>query len=321
MEPTLRRLLLTSAALAGIAAASAYAALLMYRQPGPLAHAATVIVPRGPFAGAAEALRAAGVVRSALVLRGFGALTQWQGRVRAAEFSFPAGASLERVLFVLRRERPVQHLVTVPEGVTSARVADIFADARGLSGPIVVPGEGAFLPQSYAYELGQSVDSVTRRGLGAMDNVVDRIWAGRDPGLALRSPRELVILASLVERETHLAGERALVASVFANRLRLGMRLQADSSVEYGAGGGAMALGHGLRRDELGWDTPYNIYLRTGLPGGPICDPGEASLLAAAHPAASGALYFVADGSGGHVFARTLDEHRINVERYRSLGR
>ena len=316
-----RSLLFAGAALSILGAGMGYAALTAYRQRGPLEHATSVVVPRGPFAGVAAALRTAGVVDLAWELRGFEAATYWQGPARAAEFSFPAGVSIERVLLILRHGRPVEHLVTVPEGVTSARVAQIFSEAGGLSGQIAVPVEGDFLPQSYAYELGDETGAVLRRGRAAMAGLVQLAWRTRAAWLPLRSARELVILASLVERETHLPGERARVAAVFVNRLRLGMRLQADSSTEYGASGGAEALGHGLRHDELVWATPYNTYVNGGLPEGAICNPGEASILASANPAASDALYFVADGLGGHVFARSLDEHLRNVARYRALGR
>ncbi len=307
--------------LAVLGAASGFGMLSAYRRAGPLAQSRAVIVPRGAFAGVAAVLRQGGVVGSAWELRVFEVLTRGLGPVHAAELSFPAGASVERVLLVLRHGRPVQHLVTVPEGVTSSRVAWVMAEARGLSGEIVVPDEGSFLPESYAYQLGDDAGAVLARGQVAMTAAVARAWRERSPDLPLHAAHELVVLASLVERETHLPGERAMVAAVFLNRLRAGMRLQADSSVAYAAGGGADDLAHGLRRDELAWATPYNTYVRTGLPEGAICNPGLAAILAAAHPAGTDALYFVADGSGGHVFARSFDAHRSNVARYRALGR
>ncbi len=313
----MRKLLLAGAALALVS----FGVLTAYRQAGPLPQTDVVVVPRGTFADVAAALRRGGVVGSAWELRAFEAATRWQGPVHAAELSFPAGASIERVLLVLRHGRPVQHLVTVPEGVTSARVARVVAGAPGLSGEIVIPEEGGFLPESYAYQLGDNAGAVLARGRLAIGAAVSVAWLGRAPGLPLRTEHELVVLASLVERETHLPGERAMVAAVFVNRLRAGMRLQADTSVAYAAGGGADELGHGLRRDELAWETPYNTYVQAGLPAGAICDPGAAAILAAAHPAATDALYFVADGSGGHVFARSLDAHRVNVARYRALER
>jgi UPF0755 protein len=312
--------LLTGVALAALAGGAALAGLHLYRQAGPLVRSVDVVVPRGPFKNVAEELRRSGVVDNAFEARVFALLTLWQGPVRAAEFSFPAGASLKTVLLILRHGRPVQHLLTVPEGWTSWQVAHAVAAASGLMGDVALPREGAFLPQSYAYERGATTASVVARGERAMAETVAEIWAARAPGLDLASPRELVVLASLVERETHLAQERPLVAAVFLNRLRARMKLQADSTVVYLASGGAGELGHGIRRDELDAVSPYNTYLVAGLPAGPICDPGRASLEAVAHPATSDALYFVADGSGGHVFARSLKEHAQNVERYRALG-
>ncbi len=313
--------MLVATALAGLGAAAGYGVLSAYRRAGPLPQTTVIVVPRGPFAGVAAALQQGGVIESAWELRAFEAVTRGLGPVHAAELSFPADASVERVLLVLRHGRPVQHLVTVPEGVTSSRLARVMAEARGLSGEIVVPEEGSFLPESYAYQLGDSAGAVLARGQLAMSAAVSRAWRDRAADLPLHSAHELVVLASLVERETHLPGERAMVAAVFLNRLRAGMRLQADSSVAYGTGGGADDLGHGLRRDELAWATPYNTYVQAGLPEGAICDPGAAAILAASHPAVTDALYFVADGSGGHVFARSLDAHRVNVARYRALGR
>ncbi len=317
----MRKLLLAGAALALLGGGLGAGILASYERPGPLSRAVNVVVPRGSFTAGAEVLRRAGVVRSVWALRGFEAATRWQGPVRAAEMSFPAGASIERVLLVLRFGRPVQHLLTVPEGLTSARVAGLLAEVPGLVGWVAVPEEGSFLPESYAYERGFDGAAVIQRARLAMQAVVERAWRGRAAGLPLRSEQELVVLASLVERETHLAAERALVAAVFVNRLRLGMRLQADSSVEYAAGGGSGTLGHGLRHEELDTPTPYNTYMIAGLPAGAICNPGEAAIMAAAHPAASEALYFVADGTGGHVFARGLEEHRGNVVRYRAVRR
>ncbi len=317
----MRRWLLSGSVLAAFGAGLGYLALLAYRQPGPLVVAADVVVPRGPFAAVAEVLRGKGVVGSAQVLRGYEAATLWQGPVRAAEFSFPAHASVETVLAILRQGRPVQHLVTVAEGLTSARVAVLLAGGVGVQGPVEVPPEGGFLPETYAYELGSSGAAIVQRGEAAMARVLARAWAGRDAGSPLRSSRELLILASMGERETRLATERKLVAAVFLNRLRSGMRLQSDPTAIYPASGGAGELAYGLQRAELARESPYNTYVVGGLPAGAICDPGEASIEAAAHPARTDALYFVADGSGGHVFARALGEHERNVTRYRALAR
>ncbi len=317
----MRGWLFAGLALAGLGAGLGYGALVVYRAPGPLVRSTDVVVPRGGFGAISRTLQQAGVVESARALEVGGALTFWQGPVRAAEFSFPAGASLERVLVILRHGKPVQHLVTVPEGVVASRVGQILAAAPGLSGDIVLPAEGYFLPESYAYERGASTDSVLQRAALAMAREVDRAWDTRSADMTLPTKRDLVILASLVERETHLAVERPLVAAVFLNRLRLGMRLQSDPTVVYAVSGGGSELPHGLRRDELAMGSPYNTYVVAGLPAGPICNPGAAAIEAAAHPARSDALYFVADGSGGHAFARSLGEHAKNVARARQTGR
>jgi UPF0755 protein len=317
----MRRWLLAGAALALVGASLVYGGLFAYQAEGPLARPVDFVVPRGGLEEVAVTLRDAGVVASAWQLRAFGALTNWQGAARAGEFSFPARASLERVLLILRHGRPVQHLVTVPEGSCSARIGQILASIPGLFGDVSLPEEGDFLPESYAFQRGIRVEAILRRARVAMMATLDRAWANRLPDLPLRNRRDLLVLASLVERETHVASERALVAAVFFNRLRLGMRLQSDPTVVYAASGGVGELQHGLRRDELALESPYNTYLVAGLPAGPICNPGAASIEAASRPGQSDALYFVADGTGGHVFARSLEAHSRNVSRYRSLPR
>jgi UPF0755 protein len=241
--------------------------------------------------------------------------------LRAAEFEFPEHASLAQVLLVLRTGRPVQHKVTFAEGLPAADIGRVMAEADGLADEIDLPAEGSVLPQTYLYERGASASSVMKRAEAAMREAVDRAWATRSADVALATRHELVIVASLVERETHLASERGLVARVFYNRLARGMRLQSDASVVYGASGGRSEMPHGLSRADLDRDNPYNTYAHAGLPAGPICNPGVAAIRAAAHPSRSNALYFVADGTGGHAFSDSLDEHLQNVERYRDLVR
>ncbi len=316
----MRRWLLAGVGLTTLAAGLAASVVYTWRAPGPSTYATDFVV-HGRFVSVANGLQDAGVVRRAWVLRAYEAATTWQGAIRAAELSFPARASIETVLSILRHGRPVQHLVTIPEGVTSARVGQVLAGSAFLEGEIVLPREGAFLPESYAFVRGSSAGALLARGEADMSAEVARAWAGRTPELMLRSARELVVLASLVERETHLPAERSRVAAVFLNRLKLGMRLQSDPTIVYAASGGGSELAHGIRRDELAASSPYNTYERLGLPGGAICNPGAASIEAAAHPARSNALYFVADGTGGHAFADSLEEHARNVARYRSLAR
>jgi UPF0755 protein len=316
----MRRWLIAGFVLVALGVALGYGLLALYQAPGPLGHDDDVVVPRGGLGGVAAELAARGVVARPGLFRVFAELTAWQGPLRAAELRFPAGASVRRVLEVLRAGHPVQHLLTIPEGLTSAQVAGLLARGDGLEGEVEVPPEGAVLPQTYAYVRGATRASVLGRAEMAMRQAVQAAWAGRAPGLPLGSPRDVVVLASLVERETHLAAERPLVARVFFNRLARGMRLQSDPTVAYGENGGAGGSAV-LTREALGRATPYNTYVIAGLPAGPICNPGIAAIDAVVHPAQSAALYFVADGTGGHVFSDSLDEHERNVKRYRALGR
>ncbi len=300
------------------AGAGAVLALREYDAPGPLPAPEAVVVPRGDTRGVAEALAQAGVVRSPLALRLAALLTARDGPLRAAELGFPAGASLRQVLAVLRHAPPVEHRLTVPEGLTAHEVTGLLAAADALDGTAPVPPEGAVLPQTYDYERGTTRAALLARMEAAMARALPAAWSGRAPDLPLADPQQAVTLASVVERETALPAERPLVAAVYLNRLRLGMKLQADPTVAYGASGGA-TLDHILTRADLDADTPYNTYRLPGLPPGPICSPGLASLDAVLHPAPTDALYFVADGTGGHAFARTLEQHQANVVRWRAL--
>ncbi|MGI4976122.1 MAG: endolytic transglycosylase MltG, partial [Janthinobacterium lividum] len=293
-------------------------ALRAYDAPGPLAEARDVVVPRTTTEALAATLAAQGVVASAPALRLAVLLTARQGPLHAAELAFPAHASLRDVLAVLRTARPVEHRLTIPEGLTAAQIAGLLAADDTLAGPDPIPAEGAALPQTYSFERGASRDAVLARAQAAMTRALDDAWSSRAPDLPLADPRQALTLASIVERETAKPEERPLVAAVFLNRLKRGMKLQADPTVAYGASGGLGALDHRLSRADLDHDDPYNTYRNTGLPPGPICSPGTAALAAATHPADSDVLYFVADGHGGHAFARTLEEHDRNVARWRA---
>ncbi len=317
----MRRWLAFIATCAGAGVLAGYAVLGAYHAAGPLDQARDVVVPRGGSAALARTLEAAGVLHDPLAFRVSAALTAWQGPLRSGEFTFPAHVSLATVLAILRGARPVQHLLTVPEGLTASRIATLLAGASGLAGEVDLPAEGELLPESYAYLFGATRAALQSRLRQAMAHTLADAWASREGGLPLRSAREMLILASLVERETHLAAERPLVARVFLNRLQQGMRLQSDPTVIYVESGGDGELSRGLQRDALERVTPYNTYMLPGLPAGPICAPGKASIEAVAHPARSAALYFVADGTGGHAFADSLEEHLRNVARYRRLPR
>lgn len=316
----MRRWLLAGAASGAIVACAAIAAFGVFEAAGPLDSERDVAVPRGGTARIARTLEASGVIGHAIAFELFAELTAGEGKLHAAELRFPAHGSLAAVLAVLREGKPVMHTITIPEGLTGAQIASLFARDDLLSGEVRVPAEGSVLPQSYAYERGALRSDVLKRAQSAMDAVLGRSWRERSPSFPLATARDALILASIVERETAMASERGMVSRVFLNRLRLGMRLQSDPTAIYAATGGLGRLERPVTRGDLEEDGPYNTYVIKGLPAGPICSPGAASIDAVLHPIASDFLYFVADRKGGHSFAATLAEHELNVARYRQNG-
>ncbi len=298
-------------------AAGSWVAAKHYLGPGPLPASADIVVPNGSAVQLGDALRDAGLITTPWAFRAMAWWTRAEGPLRAGEFSFPAHARLRDVLSVLRTARPVQHRLTIPEGLTAPQIAQLLARADTLSGPTPTPAEGSVLPQTYAFERGTPREALLGRAVRAMDKTLAEIWSGHAEVVKLANAQELLILASIVERETARPDERAMVAAVYLNRLRKGMRLQADPTVSFAASGG-QSLEKPPTRADLDSANPYNTYHATGLPPGPIASPGLASLMATAHPATTDALYFVADGKGGHVFANTLDEHNRNVARWRA---
>lgn len=286
-------------------------------RPGPLPKTTDIVVPRGGLDRLAAALVEAGAIESALRFRAAVWLSRHDGALHAAEFSFPAHASLNQVLGVLRTAHPVEHRITIPEGLTAYQIAALLGKAEATTGEVKRFEEASVLPQTYAYEYGAARDSILARAHAAMTRAVAAAWAERSPGFPLTTARDAVILASIVERETAKPEERAHVAAVYLNRLRLGMKLQADPTVVYAASGGMGVLDHKLTRSELDRDDPFNTYRTVGLPPRPICAPSVASILAVLHPVESDDIFFVADGTGGHVFARTLEEHDKNVTKWR----
>ncbi len=295
----------------------------VYDGYGPLAQPRDVVVPHGGLAEVSDALLQSGVINHAWMFEAAalvsGAFLTHNATLHAAEFHFPAFASLHTVLTILREGRPVEHQVTIPEGLTAAQIAQLLDHTEALTGEDAVPPEGAVLPATYRFSRGATRASIVERASAAMHRYLVDMWQSRAPDLPLAAPEQALVLASIVERETSRPDERPRIAAVFLNRLRLGMRLQSDPTVIYAVSAGLGVLDHKISRADLDQDNPYNTYRVHGLPPGPIGSPGVASLQAVTHPAQTTELYFVADGAGGHVFAHTLEEHQQNVARWRAL--
>ncbi|MBT4673017.1 MAG: endolytic transglycosylase MltG [Rhodospirillaceae bacterium] len=304
-----------------IASGGGFFAYEMFRQSGPSEIEQTLVIPNGHRIGTvAEMLRRTGIISHEIVLRIGARLYQPEFPLKAGEYSFPKGASARQVLDILRHGKTVVRRLTVAEGLTTFDVLARLGATEGLKGSAPQGlGEGQLLPETYHFSYGDARADIVRRMRAAMTSAVERLWAARVPDLPLNSPAEALILASIIEKETGLAEERARVASVFINRLRAGMRLQSDPTVVYALTHGQGKLGRRLTRTDLRDQSLYNTYVHKGLPPGPIANPGIAAIAAALNPARSGDLYFVADGSGGHVFARTLAAHNRNVRRWRKL--
>ena len=291
-------------------------------RPGPLAENAVVLfAPGTSVAAIAAALEKAGAVRDARLFVAAVRVRDKAGALKAGEYEIPAGASVVEIIDLLERGKSILHRLTAPEGKTTKQVLALIAAHDVLEGDITLtPGEGELLPETYSFTRGQTRDGVIADMMTARKAVVDELWEKRANDLPIMTKDEAVILASIVEKETGVAGERPLIAAVFVNRLRRGMRLQSDPTIIYGLTGGE-PLGRGLRKSELERATPYNTYLIAGLPPTPIANPGRASIEAVLNPADSDYLFFVADGTGGHVFAPTLEEHNRNVVKWRRIER
>jgi UPF0755 protein len=317
----MRAIIIAVVVLALIGAGALVTAMRVFDAAGPLTATRDVVIPHGGVAAAADALAANGIIRSAWEFKVAAAATAPEGRLHAAELSFPAGASLHSVLDVLRFGHAIQHKLTFAEGLTAAQIAGVVARTDGLIGDVPVPAEGRFLPDTYVFERGTASATIESRGDAAMKKMLSAAWAGRAAGLPLRSPHEALVLASIVEREARLPAERPMIARVFLNRLAKGMRLQADPTAAYGAGGGLGRLDRTLEHADLERVDGYNTYVIDGLPAGPICSPGAASIQAVLHPADGNALYFVADGSGGHLFTDRLTAQDANIVHLRGVRR
>lgn len=294
-----------------------------YTAPGPSAADTTIVIPRGSGVQAiADQLEAAGIVRTRWDLLIAAKLRDSARRLKAGEYAFAAGMSLRSVLDLLESGKTVVRRITIPEGLTASQIVDLLRADPALAGEIAdIPQEGSLLPETYHYAFGDSRTGILDRMQSAMRTELAKLWAARQPELPLKTPEEAVILASIVEKETGVAAERAKVAGVFINRLRLGMRLQSDPTTIYALTGGKGPLDRPLTRADWKVESPYNTYFVDGLPPGPIANPGRDSLAAVLAPERHDYLYFVADGTGGHAFAETLAEHNRNVAAWRRFQR
>jgi UPF0755 protein len=288
---------------------------------GALESPVAVLVPEGASLGSTAAqLERAGAIPSARRFRLFARVFGSGAPVKAGEYRVPAGASQSDILALLQEGRALQRLVAIPEGLPSVLVREAIEKADGLTGPVTTPAEGSVLPDSYAFQRGDTRTAVLARMQKAMRDYLADAWKRRKPNIPVKTSEEAVTLASIVEKETGKPSERRMVASVYANRLRAGMPLQADPTVIYPITKGR-PLGRRILQSELRAKNGYNTYASAGLPVGPIANPGRASIDAVLDPARSNALYFVADGTGGHVFADTLAQHNANVKRWYAIRR
>ncbi|MGF9762870.1 endolytic transglycosylase MltG [Microvirga sp. 0TCS3.31] len=288
---------------------------------GPLQSDKVVVIPRNTGTGEiAQILKQEGVIEQPLLFQAYAYMNRQRGQLKAGEFQFKAGTSVEEAIDTLIQGRAILHTVSVPEGLTSEQVLARLYEHEILTGDVTeTPREGSLLPDTYKFERGTTRQQIINTMQAAQRQALEQIWQRRSPELPIKSPQELVILASIVEKETGRADERTRVAGVFINRLMKRMRLQSDPTIVYGLVGGKGTLGRGILRSEIEAATPYNTYVVEGLPPGPIANPGRAALEAVANPSRTKDLYFVADGSGGHAFAETYEQHQRNVARWRQL--
>lgn len=297
------------------------AALLLTACSGAADRDVTVVVPPGSsLKAAARVLEEQGAIDSASGFLRYARVFGSSEPIKPGEYEIKAGMGSGDVLALLQSGKTKQRFVIIPEGTPSVIVADKLMAAEYLIGGVAVPAEGSVLPDAYSYTRGEKRSVVLRRMQEAMAKTLARAWADRKPTTVARSPGEAIILASIVEKETGKASERRTVAGVYSNRVRLGMKLQADPTVIYPVTKGR-PLGRRILKSELAADNGYNTYAKAGLPAGPIANPGKASIEAVLNPASTRALYFVADGTGGHVFADTLEQHNANVQKWYALRR
>jgi UPF0755 protein len=290
---------------------------------GPLAEDKIVNIPRGlGIRDIADLLVREGVIDQPWTFVGGVIVLKARDELKFGEYQVPKQASLHDVISTIVEGKVVLHQISVPEGLTSEQIVQRLLDIDILNGNIrEVPREGSLLPESYKFTRGTPREQVIQRMQQQQRRIVQEIWDHRMADLPLKSPEQLVTLASIIEKETSRPDERTRVAAVFVNRLKQKIKLQSDPTIIYGLVGGKGTLGRPIMEGEIRQPTPYNTYVIEGLPPGPIANPGRASLEAAANPARTKEIFFVADGTGGHAFAENYDQHQKNVERLRAMER
>jgi len=290
--------------------------------PGPLPEDKVVNVPRGGIRDTADLLMREGVIDRPYLFVAGALVLKAQNELKYGEYRFSKEASLRDVVQTIIDGKVVQHALTIAEGLTSDQIVHRLLENDTLTGDIRdIPREGTLLPETYRFTRGTTREQMIRRMQQEQKRVLQEIWDRRSPDLPVKTQEQFVTLASIVEKETGKPEERTRVAAVFVNRLRAKMKLQSDPTIIYGLVGGKGALGRPIQRSEIEQPTPYNTYVIDGLPPGPIANPGRASLEATANPARTKELYFVADGTGGHSFSDSYEQHQKNVARLRALER
>lgn len=291
---------------------------------GPLDKTKNVLIPRGAGPSTmAKVLEEQGVISHPRLFRIALMVDPTPKPIKAGEYEMPAHISMAGLVELLQSGKVVQRRLTIPEGTTTAEIVDLLRKTDALSGDITLDvKEGDLLPETYFYSRDDTRDGLLLRMKEAMEKTLDEAWRKRAAGLPYASKRDALVMASIIEKETSVSAERTKVAAVYINRLRIRMKLESDPTTIYGVTGGKGMQGRELTRADLQSSSPYNTYVVAGLPPGPICNPGRASILAAVAPAVrERSLYFVADGQGGHTFANTLYEHNRNVARWREIQR
>jgi UPF0755 protein len=290
-----------------------------WRGPGPAQQHTTVVIPPGTtLAGAARDLERVGAVRSTTGFLRFARYFGSAAPIRAGEYEVTPHMSAKDILALIQSGKTVQRMITIPEGMPSIEVFERLASEKLLTGKLPIPPEGSVLPGTYSFQRGEPRAAVLKRMQDAMTQTLNHLWMTRKANTVVNSKQEALTLASIVEKETGVPEERPMVAGVYSNRLRTGMRLQADPTIIYPMTKGK-PLGRRIKLSEVRTKNDYNTYAMTGLPAGPITNPGKASIAAVLAPAQTDAVYFVADGKGGHVFSTNLQDHNANVQRYYNI--